>query len=142
MRAAFALLALLAGCASGTRPYVDDGAEKNLAIRTASTARASLDVHGVDAQCRTHYLGTVALDRSALEIHVPPGRASYLEFGFATSGFFSPRTHSSRGVLLHPRAGARYQAEVTYRDDIYNVVIRERGREVALQDLSACRPAR
>ena len=139
-----ALLLLLAGCASGVKPYAGGG-ERNLSVRTSSSARASLDVHSVDAQCRTQYLGTVALDQPDIAIGIPAGRLSYLEFGFASSGLFSRSTHTSRGTLLDPRPGARYEADVTYRDDLYGVVLREKpprgaARELPLLDLSACRP--
>lgn len=139
-----ALLLLLAGCASGVKPYADGG-EGNLSIRTSSSARASLDVHSVDAQCRAQYLGSVDLDKPAVAVGVPAGRLSYLEFGFAGSGFFSRRTHTSRGTLLEPKPGARYEVDVTYRDDIYGVVLREKpargaARELPLLDLGSCRP--
>jgi hypothetical protein len=48
------------------------------------------------------------------------------------------------GTLLKPRAGYRYELAVTYRDDIYNVVIREKdprrgsSREIARRDLETC----
>jgi hypothetical protein len=144
MRAAAAALALAlaAGCA-GTSRYDDGGAAKNLTVRTASSARAALHVHAVDAQCATQYLGTVALDRPSVEVGIPAGRLSWLEFSFETSGFLaSRRTQTSRGTLLHPRAGARYEAEVSYRDDIYGVVLRDGRRELPLLDFSSCRPAR
>ena len=47
------------------------------------------------------------------------------------------------GFGLNARAGYRYEASVSYRDDIYNVVIREQSprgawREVAMRDLASC----
>ena len=135
---------VLAACASG-KPYPDNVAPKNLSIKTSSSARAALGVHGVDAQCRTEYLGTVALDKSSAEIGVPAERWSYLVFDFATSSFLAPkRTRITLETLFKPRAGYRYEANVTYRDDIYNVVIREQSprgawREVAMRDLVSCK---
>jgi hypothetical protein len=47
-------------------------------------------------------------------------------------------------TLLKPRTGYRYDIEVTYRDDIYNVVIREyrtgksEGRDIALRRVDTC----
>ena len=140
-RAAVLALAFVAGCASGTKPYDAGGAVKNLTVRTASSARAALHVHAVDAQCATQYLGTVALDKPSIDVGVPAGRWSWLEFSFETSGFLaSRRTQMSRGTLLHPRPGARYEAEVSYRDDIYGVALREGTRELPLRDFSSCRP--
>lgn len=142
--AALALALWLAGCASGTRPYGDGGLPKNLTVRTASTAKASLDVHAVDAGCAATYLGSVALDEPQLALGIPAGRWSWLEFTFASSGFFGPKTQTSRGTLLYVRPDARYEAAVTYRDDIYGVVLRElpaRGaaRELPFLPFAACR---
>jgi len=147
MRVASAALAVAAalvaaGCAGG-KSYRDSHATKNLSIRTASSARAALGVHSVDAQCRTEYLGTVALDRPSAEIGIPAERWSYLVFDFASSGLFTRQTRITLETLLKPRAGYRYEANVTYRDDLYNVVIREQSprgawREVQLLDLAAC----
>jgi hypothetical protein len=133
----------LAGCA-GVKSYPDNLAAKNLSIRTASSARAALGIHSVDAQCRTEYLGTVALDRTSAEIGIPAERWSYLVFDFASSGLFTRQTRITLETLLKPRAGYRYEANVTYRDDLYNVVIREQSprgawREVQLLDLAACK---
>ena len=131
-----------AGCAGG-KPY-PDVAPKNLTVKTSSSARAALGVHGVDAQCRTEYLGTVALDKTAAEVGIPAERWSYLVFDFSTSSFLGGRrTSTTFETLLKPRAGYRYEASVSYRDDIYNVVIREQSprgpwREVAMRDLASC----
>jgi len=147
MRIAPAALAcavlVLAACAGG-KHYSDSAATKNLTIRTASSARATVGIHSVDAQCRAEYLGTVALDGPSVEIGIPAERWSYLVFDFASSSWLaSRRTRISLETLLKPRAGYRYEANVTYRDDIYNVVIREQAprgtwREVVLLDLAAC----
>lgn len=133
----------LAGCAGG-KTYRDSYATKNLSVRTASSARAALGVHSVDAQCRIDYLGTVALDRPSAEIGIPAERWSYLVFDFSSSGWFTKQTRITLETLLKPRAGYRYEADVTYRNDIYNVVIREQSprggwREVQLLDLAACK---
>ena len=139
-----AALLLLAACAGG-KSYSDSVAPKNLTLRTASSARAALGVHSVDAQCRTEYLGTVALDKPSAEIGIPPERWSYLVFDFSTSSFLAAkRTRITLETLLKPRAGYRYEASVTYREDIYNVVIREQShrgawREVAFRDLATCK---
>ena len=141
---ACAAAVLLAACAGG-KPYSDTSAPKNLTLRTASSARAALGVHSVDAQCRPEYLGTVALDKPSAEIGIPAERWSYLVFDFSTSSFLAAkRTRITLETLLKPRTGYRYEANVSYRDDIYNVVIREqppRGawREVAMRDLASCK---
>jgi hypothetical protein len=71
-------------------------------------------------------------------------RWSYLVFDFSTSSFLGGRrTNTTVETLVKPRAGYRYEANVTYRDDIFNVVIREQSprgawREVAFRDLASC----
>lgn len=137
---------LLAGCGGAIR--YPDGGEKNLRIRTAtasgsalSSVKAVLGVHAVDAQCKLTYEGVVDLDRPLVEVGIPPGRQSYLVFEFASSSFLGgSRGSIKRETLFRPRAGAAYDVQVSYQDDIYDVVIRDRaGREVALQGLGACR---
>jgi len=144
------LVGLLAAC-SGIKTYPDIP-EKNLQVRTStesgsvfSKVRASLDISRVDPQCRTEYEGTVDLKKASVKVGIPAERWSYLVFYFASSGFLSNRSSTmAQSTLLKPRAGYRYDVEVTYRDDTYNVVIHESrtgtggGREIALQRLDAC----
>lgn len=144
------LVGPLAAC-SGIKTY-PSSLEKNLQVRTStdsgsifSRVRASLSISSVDAQCQTKYEGTVDLRKGAVEVGVPVERWSYLVFDFSSSGLFSS-TSSTMGhaTLLKPRAGYRYDIEVTYRDDIYNVVIREsrtgtsEARDIALRRLDTC----
>lgn len=144
------LVGLLAAC-SGLKPY-PDLPEKNVQVRTStesgsiySSVRASLSISRVDTQCRTQYEGTVALGKGAVQLGIPPERWSYLVFDFNSSGFLSNTSSTvAHATLLKPRAGHRYDVEVSYRDDIYNVLIREsragsgEGREVALRRLESC----
>jgi hypothetical protein len=148
-----AALALLAGCGS-LKPYPNDLQPKNLTIHTATRAgsvfasvRAELDVHSVDGACRTRYLGTVELDQPSVAVGIASGSASYLVFHFISSNFLgSSRGRISRDVMLRPLPDQRYEIDVTYRDDLYDVTIHERSsrggpaREVPMQDLRACRP--
>ena len=144
------LVGSLASC-SGIKTY-PNSLEKNLQVRTStesgsifSSVRASLSISRVDAQCQTYYEGTVKLGKGAVEVGVPVERWSYLVFDFSSSGLLSS-TSSTMGhaTLLKPRPGYRYDIEVTYRDDIYNVVIRESrtgtnvGRDIALRRVDTC----
>jgi hypothetical protein len=149
-----AALVVLATACSGLEPYRNDGPIKNVTIRTAassgsafSSVKVELDVHGVDASCATRYLGTLRLDQPTLALSLPPGRGSVLTFQFLSSNFLgSSRGGVGRQVFITPRLEQRYEIDVSYRDDLYDVVLRERVRhdalrEVALRDLSACRPS-
>jgi len=145
------LVATAVGC-SGLKPYPNELPTKNITIRTATNAgsmfasvRVELDVHGVDASCRTQYLGTVPLDQPSGAVGIAPERGSVLTFHFLSSNFLgSSRGRISREVFIAPRPDQRFEIDVTYRDDLYDVVLRERLRngtlrDVALQDAKACR---
>jgi hypothetical protein len=130
-RAAAAWLAagLLAGC-STLKPY-PAGSPENALVSSAidsgslfSSMRGSLHIHEIDSACRT----------------------SYLVFVFEGSSFLGgSSSSSSSGALIKPRPGYRYEVTVTYRDSIYNVLLREsdprRGvsRELSRQDLRGCK---
>ena len=142
---ALVTLACLAGCAS-TRPYSSDGSA-NLAVHSAieKGVSAALHVHGGGAGCATEYRGSIDLDRPLAEIALPPGSPAYLVVSFDTSSFFGGSRSSSVGTLVTPRAGQRYELFVSYRDDVYDVSLREAGvrgrpgRELPRRELSACR---
>jgi hypothetical protein len=143
---ALGLAALVAGCAGGSR-YANLP-ENNLVVRTEiSGARAVLGVHAVDAQCKLTYEGFVELDQPVMRVGIPERRTSYLVFEFATASFWGGRRGSiTRETLLRPRPGASYDISVSYKDDLYDVVIRElparggRAREIELAGLEACKP--
>jgi len=143
------LIGFLAGC-SGIKTY-PDGLNKNLLVHTStdsasilSRVRASLSISNVDAQCRIQYEGTVDLDRNSIPVGIPVERWSYLVFDFSSSGLLANSSTMAQATLLKPRAGYRYDIEVTYRDDLYNVVIREsrpgitHARDIDLKRLDAC----
>lgn len=141
-------LALLAGCAGGRHPYADAMPAKNITLRTSTAAgpvfssvRATLDLYRVDAQCRGEYLGSVELDRPALAVGIEAGRWHRLVFDFASAGFLGgTRGRISREAVLRPRAGARYDIEATYKDDLYNVVLHEQAPSGALRELPLVDP--
>ena len=137
------VIALAAAC-SGLKTYPND-APKNLhvATQTERGVRAALHVHQVAGECATRYEGTVALDRPALDVGVPPGQASYLVVSFDTSSFMAGSRSTSIGTLLTPRAGYEYELAVRYKQDIYDVALREidrKGvrREIARRPLAGC----
>jgi hypothetical protein len=138
---AFALA--LAGC-SGLKTYPNE-APKNVhvATQTERGVRAALHVHQVSGECATRYQGTLALDRSALDLGVPAGQPSYLVVSFDTSSFMAGARSTSVGTLLTPRAGYEYELAVRYQQDIYDVALREidrKGvrRELARRPLAGC----
>jgi hypothetical protein len=147
------VLVALGGC-SGMKTYPNDLAVKNLNVRTAtssgsllSSVRAELDVHSVDAACRTQYVGTVELDQASTALGIPADQASYLVFNFLSSSLLGgERGRITRTLFIRPHAGQRYEIDVTYRDNLYDVALRERlprggVRTMPLLDLNACRQA-
>ena len=147
-----ALLFALAGC-SGLQTYPNN-LDKNLQVRTQvqsgsvfSKVRASMSIYEVNAQCQIEYEGTVNLEELSVPVGIPAGRWSYLVFDFSSSGFLSNTSASTAsGALLNPQAGTRYDIDVSYLDDIYNVKIRSVATdgvvfELPLLGLEACRQA-
>jgi hypothetical protein len=144
---------LLAGC-SGMKTYLDT-APKNLLIRTETTSgsilskvRAAVHIHRVNTNCRTEYQGTVELGERSVHLGLPVDRVSLVAFVFNTSATFGGSSGSVRVEhLLTPRAGYTYQANVSYADSIYNVVLREidprrsSSRELDRKSAQGCMPA-
>jgi hypothetical protein len=127
--------------------------ENNLQITTQtdsgsifSNVKAAVDIHKVNPDCSTEYAGTIELDDSSKDIGIPEGRSSYLVFVFEKSGFFSAETSTTYNTLIRPRNGYQYIAEVSYQENMYNVIINEidpgnRTRhEIETRGLYACRP--
>lgn len=139
-------VAALLGACSGITPY-RSATEKNFYIRAAmQNARASIDVYRVDSSCHAQYEGTVVLDTPRAEIGIPPDRLSLLVFNFTTSSWLGGnRRTMAREALFRPRTGRRYQIDLSYRNDIYDIVAREgepgkrAGRELDLKSLDTCR---
>jgi hypothetical protein len=144
------VFSLLTGC-WGVKTYPNT-LYKNLHIKTEtdsgsmfSKVLTAVDINRVDADCKTEYEGTVQLKNRSIDVGIPSGRLTYLVFVFASSGFLSSSSSSiTYNTLLKPRVGYNYDINVSYIDDIYNVVIREthprkkKGREIELKDLNAC----
>ena len=142
--------ALIASC-SGLKPY-QNTPDNNLHVHTTadsgswfSRVRAAVDIHGVTRDCRTKYEGTVQLNRPAVDVGIPTNRWSQLVFVFASSSFLANRRGSiTYETLLKPRAGYQYDVQVTYKDDMYNVAVRETpprsaiSLEIEHKDLRAC----
>ena len=114
-----------AGC-SGLKTYPNE-ASKNVHVSTQvdPDVRAALHVHEVTGACMTRYQGTVALSRPALDIGIAAEQPTYLVVSFDTSSFMAGSRSSSVGTLIQPRTGYEYELAVSYKQDIYNVALRE-----------------
>ena len=151
MRAALAaLVVLFTGCSS-LKPY-PSVAPENVVVKSAiesgsvlSSMRGSVHIHELDASCHSSYVGTVRLVRPSVALGLPAERPSYLVFVFQGSSLFGGSTSSAgAGTVLKPRPGYRYEFAVSYKDSIYNVVVRESdprkggSRELPRQQLKGC----
>lgn len=125
---------LLAGC-SGLKNYRSDY-QANLFITTDTPASgwlsdvdAALDIYQMRDDCGVDYQGTVNLRDPLVEVGVPAGVAAYLVFRVESSAFLT-NTYSSVGydVAFYPDFGHVYDVNVVYRDNIYDVEVRERLR--------------
>ena len=138
-------LALLAACSAGRKSYPDNLAPKNVSVRPAlAGVKGELHIHSMDAQCKTEYVGTVDLDQPSVALGIPAGRPSYLVFNFSNWSLLRGSHAMSHETMLTPRAGYRYEVDASYKNDIYNVVLRElppKGapRELPLRDVSVCK---
>lgn len=144
------LIGLLTGC-SGQFTYPNTF-DKNLRIHTTtdsgsvfSSVRAAVGIYRVDAGCKIEYQGTLDLDDQEMSVGIPSGRPTYLVFEFANNSFLANSRRSiTYDTLLNPAHGRRYDVEVSYHDDIYNVAIRETrpgdtmARDVERRDLRTC----
>lgn len=106
------------------------------------------DIHRVNARCEIDYLGRVYLDKGvSTEVGIPTGEPLFLDFIFASKRFLSPDMRTVRyDTMLTARPGFDYRTEVSYKDGIYNVVIKETSRDgrtvntIKRRPLNSCRP--
>jgi len=125
---------LIAGC-SGLKTYPND-APKNLRVATQTDgARAALHVHEVTGACATRYEGTVKLDEPSVDLGVPAGRASFVVVSFDTSSLLGGQRGTTVGTVVTPRAGYRYELGVRYKQDMYDVALREIDRKGTVREL-------
>ena len=136
------VLAQLAGCA-GRKPYDDESVTKNVTIHAAtssasvfSSVDAILDIYSIDTECRAKYAGTVRLDKPSAAIGIAADRWSYLVFEFVSSSFLAGKHgHMGYELFFKPQADHRYEIEVTYHDEIYDVILRERQPHGTLREM-------
>lgn len=113
---------LLASGCSSTKLY-KDVLTHNLEVNSRTdSVEVNLDIYSVGMQCESEYLGTVALDRDSIELGIAMEKPSYLIVGFASSSFWSNSSgFISYDFTLLPRKAFRYEVDVSYIDNIYNV---------------------
>jgi len=124
LRASVLLALLFLAACDSSKPY-PDFADRNLRIQTESTgAKVVMSVYGLDASCAAEYEGSVTLDQPVVHLGLPADRRSRLVFEFRSPGLLA-RTSIKKEVELLPRAGLRYDARISYKDEVYAVGLRE-----------------
>lgn len=146
------MLGFLTAC-SGVKTYPNT-LDSNLHVITTTdsgsvltSVNASVEIYQVEGDCSINYAGTVQLDKPTVDIGIPTGRSSYLVFVFSSSGFLSSSSSStSYSTLLRPRAGLQYDIDVSYLENIYNVVIHskrpgsDKRQAIETRDMASCKP--
>lgn len=147
------MVVMTAGC-SAVKTYPNNQ-PKNMHVTTKldsgsvmTSTIAEFDIHRVNASCETDYQGRVYLDHGeTTNVGITPGEPIWLDFIFANKRFLSPDISAVRyDTLLTPRPGYDYQTEVSYKNGIYNVVIRETSRDgrtvntIKRKPLGSCKP--
>ena len=142
---------LLSAC-SGIKTY-ENSLNKNLHVHTAtdsgswfSRVHAAVDIHRVGEDCALDYEGTVQLAGPEADIGIPPDRRTYLVFVFNSYSFFYNRSGTiTYETLIKPRSNHHYDIAVSYKNDLYHVMIREippdrsASRELDRLALNSCR---
>ena len=140
-----AVLSMLTACTAVN--IYPNTLDKNVRVntKTDSGVEAAIEIYEVKHDCSIEYSGSIQLDHAEMDIGLATGRSSYLVFVFSSSGFFTGSSTVSYDTLLRPRKNSSYDIDVSYRDDIYNVVMHERlasnkRREIEARSLAGCKP--
>lgn len=144
---------LSAGC-SGVKTYSSTLA-KNMTVSTTldsgsafKSTIAEFDIHRVTPRCDLDYQGRVYLDDGeSTPVGIPTGEPLFLDFIFASKLFLSSNISAVRyETMMTPRSGYEYQVDVRYVKGIFDVIIRETGkngstvRTLERRPLSSCKP--
>lgn len=114
----------LAAC-SGIKPY-HNPAQPNLQVQVNTEVDTYLHIYAIQQNCQLNYQGSVELDKPRLDISLPVSENSYLVFTFSSSSFWSSSSGSMNyETQLKPRKGYRYEAQVSYIENIYNIELFE-----------------
>jgi hypothetical protein len=121
------LVMLFQGC-SGTKPYPKQSME-NITVSTKldngsflRSMNAYLHVYHIDAECTTHYQGTVELDKARVQSGIAVNQETELVFVFANSSFIPEMNSALRApAYLTAKKGYSYEFDVVYEDDLYNI---------------------
>ena len=123
--AAIVLAAIALSACSGIHTYRSGGAAENVTFTPElQTGSVRMDVYDVDANCKGDYQGSVEPGREAVRIGMPTNQQRFLVVRFEDSSFTSTRI-TKTDLYFMARPGSTYDIKASYRDAMYNVVVRE-----------------
>lgn len=140
---------LLAGCASD--PVYKNEPEKNLVINLKVDERnglfSSIDiaagVNDINAQCQPNYRGYQTLSPGRNEMGLAPGILTNLVVEVVKSKYRSGSSYS-RGALITPMPGKRYEIDASYLDNMFDFKLYEitgkQRKSLQLIPLTECKP--
>ena len=136
------------GCTSN--PVYKNESEKNLAINLKVDERNGLfnsidiaaGVNDIDSQCQPHYRGYQTLSPGRNEMGLAPGILTNLVIEVAKSKYRSGSSYS-RGTLITPLPGKRYEIDASYLDNMFDFRLYEitgkKRKPLKLLSLTECK---
>lgn len=99
-------------------------------------------VNDLDSRCEPHYRGMIEIKPGENKLGLAPGVLTYLQVDIAHK---RPGQSSldSRGTMIKPVSGKKYQVEINYIDDMYDFRLFEisgvKRKPLKLKSVSKCR---
>lgn len=127
----FLSVLLFQGC-SALKPYPEQKV-KNISILTKvdsgsffSSVDTQVDIYTISSDCKQSYEGTLALDKGTVSSGIKVNKKNKLSFIFSNSSFLgNSNSSTSFPVYLNARKNHHYEFIVSYKDNIYNVILYE-----------------
>ncbi len=116
---------LLISCSS-LRPYSYQG-EDNLVINTTTDEHIDtvVDIYDAENPCQLEYQGSIQVKPVSMTTGLPVNIHHYLVINFSSSSMWTGDKNMGVNSVLQPEQGFRYQYDLSYKDNIYNVELRE-----------------
>lgn len=120
---------VISGCASNIKPYRADLPVNLEVISNIESVEAALHIHGLGKQCESAYMGSVNLDKNRLQLGINTEQPSLLVVAFSSTSFWGNSSgYIDYGITLVPGKAYRYEFDVSYIEDIYNIIVYEINR--------------
>lgn len=118
------LFFLLSACVGGT--LYRSSQPENLAINTRlESVNAQLELFTINKQCQPVSLGVLRLNEGKARLGIAPSGTTYYEVTFKGFSLLRGSSTVSTNGFIHTRKGYDYELEVSYVDNVYNVVAYE-----------------